>query len=887
MGEREHNAAVADERALELFSRSQQDLCARTDRNFALLMGVQFVAGVLTACLISPKTWTAAIPETHIHVWTALILGGLICGFPIFLAVVYPGRVLTRHVIAVGQMLMGALLIHLTQGRIETHFHVFGSLAFLAFYRDWRVLVTATIVVAVDHFLRGFYWPLSVFGEQMVQPFRWLEHVGWVLFEDLFLFVSIHQSVEKSWTLAKQQGGLERAKASVQSERDEFFDLSLDMLCVAGSDGYFKKLNPVLPKKLGYEMEDLLSQPFLSFVHPDDKERTVQVMRSLRHGKDVVDFENRYRCRDGSYIWLSWSCRAPVNRETMYAVAREVTARKKAAEALETAKRDAEKAREVAEQANRAKSDFLANMSHEIRTPMNAVIGLTELVLETKLTASQRDYLSTVLESGESLLSIINEILDFSKIEAGKIELDLIPMNLREQIGDTMKSLAIRAHRKELELAWHVGKEVPETFLGDPARLRQVLVNLVGNAIKFTPEGEVVLQVRELARHGNVVDLQFEIRDTGVGIPEEKLGRIFAEFEQADTSTTREFGGTGLGLSISSRLVDLMGGDIQVECVVGEGSRLYVTLPLEVTEAVAEPVERNLELLRDLTVLIVDDNTTNRRIQRETIEGWSMRAIEAASGADALQQLRVMEAEDNLPKIVLSDMNMPHMDGLMLAERVRQSYSHDTIIFILLTSGFMPDDRKRVKDLEIAAVLLKPVKQSELLDTLLLALMDRGESIEQIVQDSAEPNLRSPQSLSVLLAEDGLANQKLAVGLLERWGHRVTIAPNGLDAIKAWENDPFDLILMDLQMPEMDGITATKIIRQREQVSGNHIPIIAMTAHALEGDRQRCLDAGMDGYVSKPVRKSDLAEAIAPWFGSNDDRENEPVRDTQNQQASD
>ncbi len=877
MPELENNAAIAEERAIELFSRSQQELCARTDRNFALLMCVQFVAGVLTACFISPRTWSGPVSETHVHLWTALILGLLVSGFPIFLAVVYPGRVLTRHVIAIGQMLMGALLIHLTQGRIETHFHVFGSLAFLAFYRDWRVLVTATVVVAVDHFLRGFYWPLSVFGEQAVQPFRWLEHVGWVLFEDLFLFVSIHQSINQSWILARQQSGLERSKASVQSERDEFFELSLDMLVVAGSDGYFKKINPVLPKKLGYEMEELLSQPFLSFVHPDDTERTVQVMRSLRHGEDVVDFENRYRCRDGSYIWLSWSCRAPVSRDTMFAVARDVTARREAAAALEKATREAEKARAVAEQANRAKSDFLANMSHEIRTPMNAVIGLTELVLETELTASQKDYLSTVLESGESLLSIINEILDFSKIEAGKIELERIPMNLREQIGDTMKSLAIRAHRKEIELAWHVSKEVPDTFLGDPARLRQVLVNLVGNAIKFTPEGEVVVNVHEQARRGKVVDLQFEIRDTGVGIPEDKLGRIFAEFEQADTSTTREFGGTGLGLSISSRLVDLMGGEIHVESAVGEGSRFHFTIPLEITEAVLEPVERNLDILRDLTVLIVDDNATNRRIQRETIEGWSMRAVEAEGGPDALKKLRAMEAAGDLPKIVLSDVNMPHMDGLMLAENIRQSYSQDAIILVLLTSGFMPEDRDRVRDLEIAAVLLKPVKQSELLDTLLKALMDRDESFVKAADDSSEPDLLSIESISVLLAEDGLANQKLAVGLLERWGHRVTIAPNGLAAIKAWENGSFDLILMDLQMPEMDGITATKIIRQREQLSGSHIPIIAMTAHALEGDRQRCLDAGMDGYVSKPVRKSELADAIAPWFSPNREGAPEPI----------
>ncbi len=708
---------------------------------------------------------------------------------------------------------------------------------------------------------------------------RWLEHVGWVLFEDLFLFVSIHQSLQQSWTLANQQCRLEVARDKVQSERDQFFDLSLDMLCVASVDGYFKKLNPVLPKKLGYAMDELLSKPFLELVHPDDRERTVQVMSALRDGSDILDFENRYRCRDGRYLWLSWSCRASLGGDNLYAVARDVTARKEAAQTLELAKQDAEKARESAENANRAKSEFLANMSHEIRTPMNAVIGLTELVLETPLNPTQRDYMSTVLESGESLLSIINEILDFSKIEAGKISLESIPFHLREEMGDIMKSLALRAHRKELELAWHVDAEVPDALMGDPARLRQVLVNLVGNAIKFTSTGEVVLDVHDQGVRQGKHFLQFEIRDTGIGIPDEKLDHIFAEFEQADTSTTREFGGTGLGLSISARLVGLMGGHIQVESSLGQGSRFHFTISFDPAESVPKLVQRDLHLLDGKRALIVDDNATNRKIQIETVQGWGMHATEADGGLAALNLIRQLEASGDLPQIVLSDVHMPLMDGFMLAAEIRRFIPKEELAIILLTSGVSPTHHADLSELGIAAVLIKPVKQSELLNTLLQTLMPLIDSPGETT-DSGGASEESGEipPLNVLLAEDGLANQKLAIGLLEKWGHCVTVATDGLAAVEAWKQGDFDLVLMDLQMPEMDGLEATKAIRLKEQETGEHIPIIAMTAHALAGDRQRCLDAGMDGYVSKPVRRGDLAEAIQPLFTIDSNNESNKPR---------
>lgn len=867
------SANTRNGRVAELFEQTQRNVVVRTDRNFALLMIVQFVFGVAAAIWISPQTWAGNVPSIHVHVWASIMLGGLITALPVFLAFAYPGYAITRHVIAVGQMLMGALLIHLTCGRIETHFHVFGSLAFLAFYRDWKVLVTATLVVAVDHCLRGIIWPRSIFGSDTVEVWRWMEHTGWVLFEDLFLFVSIRQSVAEMWALAQRQADLEQSMSHVESERDRFFDLSVDMLCVANIEGYFERVNPIFSEVLGYSESELLDRPFFEFIHPDDQERTVEVMGTLQQGGNVVDFENRYQCSDGHFVWLSWSARAAAKGEShVYAVARDVTAKKEAAQALENARFTAEQARAAAEHANRAKSDFLANMSHEIRTPMNAVIGLTELVLESDLTTTQRDYMSTVLESGESLLSIINEILDFSKIEAGKIELECIPFHLRDELGDIMRSLALRAHRKGLELAWHAEPNVPDHLLGDPARLRQVLVNLTGNAIKFTDSGEVVLHVQSESLSDSQADIRFEIRDTGVGIAKEKREVIFAEFEQADTSTTREFGGTGLGLSISSRLVRLMGGRIDVESEVGQGSTFHFRVTMDCAEPARESeAQAEVGALEGMTVLIVDDNPTNRTILQETVESWRMTPVCAESGRQAIEQLLTMRRENTIPQVVLTDVHMPGMDGIEMVRQLRTTHGmEDEFVIIALTSGGLLGDTEQLDALGISAQLQKPLKQSELLESILEAvspILD-ATSIGQRHGDDETLDTHSIPRLRVLLVEDGLANQKLAIGLLSKWGHDVTVAANGREAIEHWQAQEFDLILMDLQIPEMDGLTATRRIRDREQQDGAHIPIIAMTAHALKGDRELCLEAGMDGYIAKPVRQNDLIETLQPIFAN-------------------
>ncbi len=537
-----------------------------------------------------------------------------------------------------------------------------------------------------------------------------------------------------------------------------------------------------------------------------------------------------------------------------FGISRDITQQKEASEELRRAK-------EAAEDASRAKSDFLANMSHEIRTPMNAIIGMTELVIDTELTASQRDYLKMVRESGESLLSLINDILDFSKIEAGKLDLDFTPLELREGLGDTMKSLALRAHSKGLELACQIPPQVPERLMGDVGRLRQIVVNLVGNAIKFTEAGEVVLHVELQSQSDDEVVLHFSVSDTGIGIPEEKLSAIFDAFEQVDSSTTRRYGGTGLGLAISSKLVQLMGGRIWVESEIGRGSTFHFTVRFGLAgEAVQAAIARPT-IVQDTRVLVVDDNATNRLILDEMLRNWGMDPTVVEGGRQALGLLRKARESGEPFRLILSDANMPEMDGFSLAEAVGQDRELSNTIIMMLTSGDRPGDISRCERLGIASYLLKPIKQSELFDAIVLALGVTTPEDEGIDRLATEP-LSRLRPLQVLLAEDSLINQKLAVGLLEKHGHTVFVANHGREAMAALESRDFDLVLMDVQMPELDGYEATAVIRAREEQTGTHIPIIAMTAHAMKGDRERCLEAGMDDYVAKPVRAKQLFETI-------------------------
>jgi PAS domain S-box-containing protein len=885
-----------------------------------------------------------------------------------------------------------------------------------------------------------------------------------------------------------------------EEERDRFFTLSLDMLCIAGFDGHFKVLNPAWERTLGFSLAELRAQPYLDLVHPDDRAATAAEAERLAGGGETVRFENRYRCKDGSYRWLMWTAASYPDQRLIYAAARDITDRKRAEEALAhernllrtlmdhlpdhvfikdeasrfvtanaatlhtlgaaaleevvgkcdfdflpreraeqyyadeqevlrtdrplrgreellidragrqrwllttkvplrgaggavvglvgishdiTGRKQAEqerahllaceqaaravaeeavqtlhRAKEAAEAASRAKSEFLARMSHEIRTPMNGILGMTDLALETELTREQREYLGMVKSSADALLTVINDILDFSKIEAGKLHLEDDPFPLRDSLDDTLRTLALRAQQKGLELACHVAPEVPDALVGDLGRLRQVIVNLAGNGIKFTERGEVVVSVGVASGEGLVVreegqknapgplttghlpliTLHFEVRDTGIGIPPEKQQAIFEPFEQVDGSASRRYGGTGLGLAISAQLAAMMGGRIWVVSAPGQGSTFHFTARFGLQgEPQAGPCPPEPADLHGLQVLVVDDNATNRRILGELLTNWRMRPTAVGGARAALAEMkRAVAARAPFP-LVLLDAHMPEVDGFALAREIQQ---HPELVgagIMMLSSADLQGVATRCRDLGIAACLTKPVKQSELLNIILevLSRPTRPRQPDPGVRADLQP-AGPTRPLRILLAEDNAVNQKLAVRILEKQGHSVVIAANGQEAlallgvrsqqpevpsqesevrsqrsevrgqeseVRGQESEvrgqqsevrgqqsevrgqqsevrgdkalppltsdlcpltsDYDLVLMDVEMPELGGFEATARIRAREQGTGRHLPVVALTAHAMKGDRERCLRAGMDGYITKPIQPRELLRAIA------------------------
>ncbi len=724
-------SSTIDERANELYCRRQRQLCSRIDRMFAVLMVLQWLAAMAAACWLTPLTWNGAASSIHPHVWLAVLGGGAMTAATLLLVLFRSGTALARHVIAISQVAYSALFIHLSGGRIEAHFHVFGSLAFLAAYRDWRILISATVFVAVDHFLRGVFVPQSVYGVITVEPWRWLEHAAWVLFEDAFLILSIQRSAQDTKRVAAQTAKLEQQNNELElafGKERAILQGALDAIIQIDKFGRVTAWNPQAEQVFGWSAAEVVGQNLADYIIPAEFReahrrglaRLVETGRgsSLNRRLDLEAID-----RQGRRFPVEIACTATHQGGDVgfCAFVRDISARKQH-------ESDMQQAIEAANAANKAKSEFLANMSHEIRTPLNAILGFAELLNADGVSpAESRQFIDTIQSSGRHLLTLINDILDLSKIESGHLEVEFKPCSPNQIIEETMSILRVRAREKGLTLESRWASPVPVTIVTDPVRFRQALMNLVNNAIRFTERGSVTLVV-SLAGTQDRPQLVVEVVDTGIGIAANDLERVFMPFVQVDSSTTRRVGGTGLGLAISRQIARRLGGDISVTSVVGRGSCFRL-------------------------------------------------AIDTGS----LEDVAMRETPHQIPLLPRHENSRP--------------------------------------------------------------------SVPQIRLDHTR----------ILIVEDGEVNRLLLTFVLNKVGALTDWVENGKDALDRIAQKPFDVVLMDMQMPVMDGYTATRTLRER----GCKIPIIALTAHAMRGDELKCLDAGCDSYLSKPIEATLLVQTIA------------------------
>ncbi len=1093
-------------RSEQLLKSESAVMWRRNDRMFAVLLSLQWLGGIALASW-SPHLWNGRISSLGIELLTAIILGAVIIAPPLVFVFRRPGQRVTRHVVAVSQMLSSGLLLHLSGGRPEMHFHAFGSLAFLALYRDWRVLVTASAVLISQQFGLSLLLPQSLYGAAAhVSRWRWLEQAAWVLFADIFLIYASVENQKDLLAIAERQAQLEDSQGSVErtvnertaqvaqsnrdlgkqigerqrieqelrAARDELearvrdrtaelgaanralkrqidegrkteeelarsmqryrfvTDSVPQIVWTARPDGVLDYLNRRFHEYTGMTAEDSRKWGWKPAIHPDDLARYADTWQRAVESGHVFEMEVRFkRGQDGSYRWhlaralpmrdpddqiVQWfggatdiddqkrsrevikrseqryrslvaasaqivwltdaECRVksdlpewraatgqsyeeiidygwlsaihpedqerctelwrfaletktPYESEHRLMMADEsvrhfstrgvpvlepdgrirewigtstdITERQQAEEVLRRAHDELEarvrertaqltetnqilheqvierkrieaelaEARDDALRSAKLKSQFLANMSHEIRTPMNGVIGMTSLLMDTPCNEEQREYVETIRASGDSLLSIINDILDFSKIEAGKLDFEQLDFDLQSTVESVVELLAEKAQAKGLDLACHVLEDVPRRLRGDPGRLRQVLVNLVGNAVKFTPKGRVLVHVAKLQETTSDTQICFQVSDTGIGLGEDATKELFQPFVQADGSMSRKFGGTGLGLAISKQLVELMGGQIGVESAPEQGSTFWFTvkLPKQPTLLAEDDLPADArERFSDVRALLVGAEGTCGVLQEQLIS-WGMQTSVLTNGAEALAALRTGLADAQPFGFVLVDANLSDMDGPTLARAIKSDPKLAALRIVLLLA---PGQRTSAPDDANAhASLNKPVKRAQLRDFFESALKS-PKAVRKAPQKAAVAARASKRGrIHVLIAEDNQVNQKVIIRQLQKIGYQADAVANGIEALEASGKVAYDVILMDCQMPEMDGFTATREIRHREIGTGMHTPIVALTANALEGDREKCLDSGMDDYMSKPVKIEALQAMLEQWAARN------------------